>query len=362
MKSEKRPAKSKRKRMHLSNKERIFFVKRLSFLAKAGIPVLESLQMMLAETKSAHQKKILEDLIFGVSRGSSLSQSMETHKKAFGDFSIHIVRFGESAGLLSGNLEYLAQELQKREGLRKKIIGAFIYPIVVALATLGITVFLLTYLFPKITPVFTSLHVALPFSTRTVIFVSELLKHRSLLMLALLCVFCASFILAKRKSVAFRMHLDRNILRLPLVGGAIRSYNLANSARTLGLLLKSGIDFSDALPMTEQASGNLAYRKEFAALAGKIRAGERMSAHFSGNPSLFPEIVGQIVSVGEKSGSLSSSLLYISELYETEVDEFTKNIGNVIEPAMMILMGILVGFIAISIITPIYSITQNLHA
>jgi type II secretory pathway component PulF len=345
----------------LSVKEQTFFIKRLSFLIKAGIPIIDSLLMLKEQTKSKAQIKLLDSIIKDVSNGQYLSTSLAKHKKIFGEFSINIISFGESTGLLSENLEYLAEELKKKQALKKKVVGAFVYPAVVTVATFGITGFLMVYLFPKIMPVFKSLRITLPLSTRIVIYLSDLIRHEWFWILAIILLSFGAFYVAIKKSKKFKFYFDKTIFKVPFFGGVIKNYNLANSTRTLGLLLKSGINVSEALPIVEKTTSNLAYKDEFKNLSKTINRGERISKYLKERPSMFPEVIPQIVSVGERSGNLSNSLIYLSEMYETEVNDFTKNIGTIIEPIMMIIMGVLVGFIAISIITPIYSITQNLH-
>ncbi len=345
----------------MSTKDQTFFVKRLSFLIKAGIPVLDSLQMIKDQTKKKSYAKVLDKIIADVANGQNLSNSLAKFPSMFSEFSINIISFGESSGILSENLDYLADELKKKNALRKKVVGAFVYPIVVTVATFGITGFLMVYLFPKIMPVFQSLHMKLPVSTRIVIFLSNFIRFNSLYIFLGLALFISGFIYLMKKSLLFRYYFDKSILKIPAIGNIVRDYNLANSTRTIGLLLKGGVTVSEAIPIAEKTSSNLIYKQEFKRLTENANRGEKISVYLGSRPDLFPEILSQIVSVGERSGNLSNSLIYLSELYETQVDDFTKNLGNLIEPALMIFMGILVGFIAISIITPIYSITQNLH-
>ncbi len=345
----------------LSIKEQTFFVKRLSFLIKAGIPMIDSLLMLKEQTKSRGQIRLLDSIIKDVSNGQYLSTSLNKYKNIFGEFSINIISFGESTGLLSENLEYLAEELKKKQALKKKLVGAFIYPAVVTVATFGITGFLMVYLFPKIMPVFKSLRIELPLSTRIVIYLSNLIREDWIWLLLGAIAFLAIFVFAVKKSKAFRYFFHKSLFKIPFFGNVVKNYNLANSTRTLGLLLKSGITVSEALLILEKTTSNLAYKSEFYNLSKTINRGEKISKYIKERPSMFPEVIPQIVSVGERSGNLSNSLIYLSEMYENEVNDFTKNIGTIIEPIMMIIMGVLVGFIAISIITPIYSITQNLH-
>jgi len=167
-------------------------------------------------------------------------------------------------------------------------------------------------------------------------------------------------IVALNNSKKFHYMFDFYLLKIPIVGKIVQYYNLTNATRTMGLLLKSGITISEALPITSKTTKNLVYKGEFHSLSVIIDRGEKMSTYLKSKKSLFPDVLGQIVSVGERSGNLSNSLIYLSEMYEAEVDDFTKNLSNLIEPLLMIFMGLIVGFIAVSIITPIYSITQHL--
>jgi type II secretory pathway component PulF len=346
----------------LSIKEQMFFVKRLSFLIKANVPILEGLHMVNDQTKPGGHKRIIEAVIRDVSNGQSLSKSFGKFPQIFGDFGINIVKVGESSGTLSANLEYLADDLKKNQSLRQKVVGAFIYPAVITVATLGITAFLMLYLFPKIMPVFLSLHMTLPLTTRIVMATSVFLQHWWLATLIGIAAAVTAAAFGLRMSLSFRYLVESILLKLPFIGIMLRELILANTTRTLGLLLKSGITLSQAVPLTADTTQNLVYKKELNALSASVARGEQVAVFLRKNPNLFPAIMTQLIAVGERSGNLSNTLLYLSELYESEVDDFTKNLSSLIEPALMVVMGVLVGFIAVSIITPIYGITQNLHA
>jgi type II secretory pathway component PulF len=345
----------------LSIKDQIFFAKRLSFLIKAGIPLLDSLIMIREQTRSKRQGLVLDDVIESVSSGQSLATSLTKYKRVFGDFAIQMIHVGESTGILSDNLEYLAQELQKNQTLRRKVVSAFIYPAVVTVATFGITVFLMVYLFPKIMPVFQSLNMKLPLSTRIVIFGSNTLRHYGIYVFLALILLAVGTVYLFKKFPNARKNFDALILKLPIVGSIIQLYNLANITRTLGLLLKSGIAISEAVPITSKVTSHSVYKNSLLSLVEIVDSGEQISAHFKKNRGLYPDVIHQIISVGERSGNLPNSLIYLSDMYEKDVEEMTKNLSGLIEPILMIVMGVLVGFIAISIITPIYGITQNLH-
>ena len=347
--------------LRLSIKDQTFLIKRLSFLIKAGIPMLESLVMIREQTRSRSHTIMLDTVIKDVSNGQNLSSSLSKFKNVFGDFAINIIGFGETSGILSENLEYLAEELKKRRALRKKIVSAFIYPAIVTIATLGITGFLMVYLFPKIIPIFSSIHMDLPLSTRIIIQLSNFTRSYGLVSLSLVLFLIITTTLIVKKYSTIHYYFDKYLLKTPIVGKIIQDYNLANSTRTIGLLLRSGITLSEALPITMKTTQNLVYKNEFKNLSTMINRGEKMSTYLKKHRWLFPDILTQVIYVGERSGNLSNSLIYLSEMYEAEVDDFTKNISGLIEPILMIFMGLMVGFIAVSIISPIYGITQHLQ-
>lgn len=344
-----------------SLKDQVFFAKRLSFLINAGVTAVDGLHVLREQAVAKSHARVLDLILIDVKNGQSLAKSFAKFPKMFSNFSVHLIKVGESSGTLSQNLEYLAEELKKKHLLRRKVIGAFVYPALITVATLGITAFLMLYLFPKIIPILTSLRATLPLSTRMVMSISVFFQHWGLLVIGLLVTFIVSFVVAIHRSERLRMVFDRMLIRLPIIGMMIQYYNIANLSRTLGLLLKSGVRLPEALPIVADTTGNLVYKRECKNLSEVVDRGENISSYVRKNRKIFPDIFSHMVAVGEKSGTLSKTLTYLSEMYENEVEDFTKNLSTLIEPALMIFMGLLVGFVAISIITPIYSITQNLH-
>ena len=344
----------------LSVKDQTLFAKRLSFLVKAGVPILDSLELLKKQTKSKAKVRMYERVISDVANGQFLSTSLGRFQGAFGDFALNIIKVGETSGVLSENLSYLAEELKKKHALKRKVVGALVYPIIITLSTFGMTSFLISYIFPKILPVFKSLHVGLPWSTRFLIFLSDLIRSQGLSIFFLLIALTISSIVAWRKISSLHRLGDRVLLRVPISGAIARDYNLANICRTLGLLLKSGTRVVEAVVITSATTANLLYRQELQRVAEGVVKGQKISKHLEARSDLFPEMMTQLVAVGETTGNLSDTLLYLSAMYESELDEATKNLSSAIEPVLMILMGLIVGFVAISIITPIYQITQNL--
>lgn len=341
-------------------KEQIFFAKRLAFLAKAGVPMMEALIIIRGQTASKGKGKVYETIIEDVANGQDLSTAIRKYKYFLSDFGVNLIKVGETSGILAQNLTYLADELAKKDALRKKVVGALVYPAFITFATLGVVTLLTVYIFPKIMPIFTSLHVPLPFTTLALIAISEFLRAWGLLCLFIIAVLLIAYFILRARFTEFRFHTDRAMFRIPLVGSIARSYNLANFCRTLGLMLRSGVPVAIAMDITAETTPNLVYQRAYARVAEAVIQGEPVSKQLEREPKLFPSILTHMIAVGEKTGSLAPTLGYLAEMYELEVDDQTKNLSSSIEPMLMLIMGLLVGLIAVSVITPIYGITQHL--
>ena len=344
----------------LSAHEKELFVMRLSFLLKAGVPILQSLTMIKEQTRSNKQKKIIESLMHSVANGQTIHAGLQRFRNIFGDFIINVIRIGENTGFLHQNLSYLAEELKKRRMLNRKIVGALVYPIFIAIATIGITTLLIVFVFPKILPILTSLNVQLPITTRILISVSSFLTHYGFYFLLFLIAFIAAVIFILRMPKV-QIFINNIMPSIPIFGQLLQNYHLANISRTLGVLLKGNVALIEAIRITAETTPNIVYKKMLEKMGENILKGKKVSSQFENYPRFFPILIPQMLSVGEATGNLSGSLIYLAEFYETEVDEMTKNLSNTLEPILMILMGIMVGFVVISIITPIYGVTQHLQ-
>lgn len=345
----------------LSVEEQAFFAKRLSFLTRAGIPIVDSLYMLRQQAKSNSMQRILDHTIESVSEGNTLSKSLTQFPSIFNKTTVHIISIGESTGKLTESLDHLSVELRKKQELRKKIMSAFLYPGILLIATCAIIIFLIVFLFPKILPVFMSMHIALPLSTRILLFVNHVFVHFGFLILIII-ILCISTLIVLYKNVrSVKKICTRAVLRVPILRNIITYYNLANFSRTTQILLQSGLTLSESLPIIIQGTKNSVYAEAYQLILEDIVQGEPISKLLQKYPSLFPATVYQIISIGEKSGSLEHSFAYINDFYESELNDTTKNISQLIEPVLMIVIGLLIGFIAISIISPIYGITQNIR-
>lgn len=344
-----------------SIKKQTFFAKRLSFLIRSGMPILESIHVIKDQTKPKGEIKVFERIIADVSNGQTLSSALSKFKNVFGNFAINVIKAGENSGTLIDNLNYLSDELKKKEMLRKKIFGAMLYPIIVTMATFGVTGFLTVYIFPKIIPIFQSLNAKLPLSTKIIMYITDVIRNDGLYLFLGLVIFIVAIVLLIKKVPKVRFFYDGLILHIPVFGVIVQNYNLTNTTRTFGLLFKSDVPLTEALVVTSETTENVRYRDAFKEISFGVIKGKTLSELISHYSNLFPSMLTHMISVGEKSGNLSNTLLYLSEFYEHEFDDQTKNLSSTIEPILMIIMGIMVGFVAISVITPIYEITNSIH-
>jgi type IV pilus assembly protein PilC len=335
------------------------FAKRLSFLITAGVPILESVHILKEQSRGRRAARLYDRLIRDIAEGQYLHTSLKK-LKVFSDYVLNIIRVGELSGTLAKNLIYLAQELEKRDALRRKIIGATFYPVVISIATLGLTGLLTVYIFPKIMPIFISLNVELPLTTRVLLALSQFLSTHGLTFIGILVVIGVGVYALIRANREIRFWAHWLTLRIPLFGPTSQAYTMANACRTLSLLLRSGMLVTSALEVVAASTTNEVYAREFALIRTRAETGESLSRAIRNRGTRFPILVGHMVAIGERTGTLTESLGYLAELYEGEVDDITKNLSSVLEPVLMIVMGVVVGLVAVSVITPIYAITQKL--
>lgn len=343
----------------LSLKEKMLFARNLEVMIRSGMQILESLEILKKQTQSKVFIRILDQLIMDLKNGHFLSAGLERYKNIFGEFFINLIRVGEASGTLSENLKYLAEEMSKKAELQKKIKGAMVYPVIILVATFGITGILTFFVFPKILPVLKSINVQLPAITIFFIWFSEfMLAYGVWVGAGLAGLIIGVGVLLRIKSV--RAKWQAAVLSIPLVNNMIKTVNLITFSRTLGLLLRAGVKIVEALEITASTLGNAVYRGEVKKISENVRQGDAVSAHLIGKPHLFPPLFSQMILVGENTGKLDESLVFLANFYESELDESTKAMSNFLEPALLLVMGLMVGFVALAIITPIYKITQTL--
>lgn len=344
----------------VSVREQIIFMKRLSMMLQSGMPIVYCLRLIAIEKSGSSVSRLATLLFAEVESGRSLSKALASTAHIKSPIVASLVRIGEASGTLPESLEYLTRELKARQEIRRQIISALVYPAIIVIATLGIAVFLITYIFPKITPIFIGLNAELPLSTKLLLGLSQFLTKYGWYCIAATFILFVCWSIIMRQPVV-RYQLELMLISLPLVGRFIQYYNVANMCRTLGILLARDVRIIEALDIVANCAPHSIYTKSLHEVGREVVTGQLLSVSLAHYSKLFPTLVIQMINAGEKTGNLPTTLTFLSDMYETDIRDLTKNLTTILEPVLMLTMGLIVGFIAISIITPIYGITQNLH-
>lgn len=349
-------------RLHFTRfklEDRIIFAKHLSIMLKSGLTISEAMEIVVAQSQG-RVKEVLKEVRALVVSGNSLSDALAKYPRIFNTLFINSVRAGESSGTLEQNLEGIASHLEKDKELNEKIRSAMFYPaVVLALAAamgIGISFFVL----PKITPMFEGLGIDLPITTRWLIAFSKMIQEDGVMALISLLIGAAAAIFMLKQEF-MRPLLHWLFIKLPIIRNISRQRNLAVFCSTLGTLLKSGLSIDQSMAITSATVSNYHFQKTLKAVGNNIMSGAKLSDNLAENKDLFPEICVGMIMVGERSGRLEETLAYLSGYYESEVNISTKKLSAAIEPILLILIGLVVGGLAISIITPIYKITGGVR-
>jgi len=344
--------------------DKVLFTKHLATMLKSGITLNEALEVVAGQTTSRKFKEIILNILARVKTGQNLSNSLEKFPKVFDPLFVNIIRIGEESGTLESNLEYLAHEVSDQLDLRRKIKEASFYPAIILGAT-GVLILVLAYfVLPKITRLFKTLKFELPLSTKILLWVAELMdKHGGLVVSIIVLGVIAFRIIVTRKFVKPFWH--RLVLKLPVISSIVINYNLTLMNRTLGITLKSGLTIDRSILVASQTTNNMVYQKYLSQSLLQVQRGKKFSdalASFKGSKSnpLFPLLMIKMIDVGERSGRLDESLAYLAEYFSKEVDNTTKNLTTILEPLLLVFIGLVVGFVAVSVISPIYQITGQL--
>lgn len=339
--------------------QRALFAKHFSVMVKSGMTVTEALAVAESSSQGV-LKNTLGQVAKAVDSGRSLAASLAEHPRVFSNLLIQSVYAGETSGTLSENLEKVAEQLEKEKELIAKIRGAMIYPIVVLVAAFFLAMGVSFFILPKIIPLFEGFHTTLPVTTRALIAFSHLMEQSGVAIFVGTIAFVTALFIVARQSFAKPL-THWLLLHMPIVKNISRSANLARMTRTLGTMIKSGISIDKALEITRDTVGNYYYKKSLEEAARRVAMGAKLSDSFEAHAQLYPLIVTRMVHVGEESGRFEETLLYLADFYEAEVDTATKALATAIEPILLLVIGVVVGGLALAIITPIYEITGNIR-
>lgn len=345
--------------VYVSIEDKVLLLRHLTMLLEAGIPLRHALEIMRDQTVARSLKRILEIAIQDISDGHPFTKALERFPAVFDPFFVNMIRVGEASGTLPVSLGYLANQLQKNKHLQEQVRSALIYPALVFFGALGVGAYLAFFLFPQITPIFSSLRVELPWTTRALLASTAFVRQFWLALLAAVLVVTLSFVAAWKLSKRFRKIISQLLLITPLTSGLIHRFQVVQCARIFGTLLHSGIHIVPALQITEVSLTNIVYQELMAQVRTSIERGSTIENGLKHAGHLFSRTETGMIAVAEQTGRLPASLIALSEFTEHELESAIKNLTSLIEPLVLILVGALVGFIALSIILPIYQFTQG---
>ncbi len=341
----------------VKTQEKITFARNLGAMITAGLSMSRALGVMERQTKNKELKKVLVSLQQSVSEGKTLSEGMSLFKNVFSPIFISMVRAGEQSGTLSEALTIVATQMDKSYSLQRRIKGAMMYPAIILFAMILIAILMLTYIVPTLMKTFGELKLDLPMSTKFVLWTSNAVLNHGLLVFLVLVVVIGFFtVWSKRLSGKKIIHAV--ILKIPIIGNIIKEVNSARTARTLSSLLNSGVDMVESVRITTDVVQNVHYKAVLEKAGESIKKGDPISKIFTENTKLYPIFLGEMMSVGEETGKIGEMLMGVAIFYEDDVEQKTKDMSTVIEPFLMVIIGAVVGFFAVAMISPMYSLVN----
>jgi type II secretory pathway component PulF len=347
-------------RKNISPVEKIMLTRHLATVVKAGLSFREALEILSEDSKNPFLKQVLFDARTVIERGQQLSTAFEMYPKHFSPVFVGLIRAGEKSGTLESALSTLGAQISRDYELMKKVRAALVYPAILLAASVGVVVLLLTFLLPRLIRVFESSVADLPWITRVLVDVSHALSARPLVtVFAFLALLISFFFIVK--SARGRTLAVGALGKFPLAGDIVHKLALARFSRTLHHLFKSGIGAMEGLEIAAESVGNSVYKDAILEVREEVRKGGTLASAFAEREKLFPRLFISMMRVGEQTGTLESSLATVADFYDEEVDRLLKTLVSLLEPALLLIMGIVVGGIALSVLLPIYQLMTNLR-
>jgi type IV pilus assembly protein PilC len=338
----------------VSQKEIAIFVRQFSVMIDAGLPLVQCLEILGSQQKNRTFQKVLFTVRTDVESGSTLADSLRKHPKVFSDLFCNMIAAGESGGILDTILQRLAAYIEKAVKLKAAVRSAMIYPIAVITIAVGVVVIILWKVIPTFAMLFQGLGATLPLPTRITIWVSNFLgRYMIFIVLAMGGTFYA--LRQWYKTYNGRRRIDGFVLKLPVLGDLMRKIAVARFCRTLGTLITSGVPILEGLEITARTSGNAIVEDAIMATRKSIEEGKTIAGPLE-ETAVFPSMVVQMISVGEQTGALDAMLSKIADFYEDEVDEAVENLMALLEPVMILFLGVMIGGIVISMYMPMFSL------
>jgi len=343
----------------VSLREKILFSRNLGIMIEAGLALSRALHVFFKQTKNPKFRNVLQSIIDDINKGASLSDAMQKFTDVFPPVFIFMVRAGEESGGLVEALDVVGGQMEKTYMLKKKMRGAMMYPAVILVVMFVVGVLMMLYVVPGLSATFKEMNVPLPTLTRVIIAISDFLQNS--LFTSILALLGLSGLVWWFERTPFGNRATAWLaLRLPVFGKLIREFNSALVTRTLSSLIAAGVDIVHAIEITKDVVTNVFYKETLEQAKEGVQKGTPLSAVFIEHPEIYPIMVGDMMEVGEETGQLSGMLLKIALFYEEEVEQATSDMSKLIEPLLMVTIGVFVGIFAMAMITPMYSLMNTI--
>ncbi len=343
----------------VSVKEQVIFARQLSVMISANVPIVRALRILVRQTKNVHFKMILSDILDEVDGGAKFSAALARYPQVFNTFFVSMIRSGETTGKLDETLVYLADQKEKDYGVISRVRGAFIYPAVILFAVLAVGIVMVVFVLPKLMEIFLQSATELPFTTKALIAVSDFVRFRWYIVILIIIGIIVAFV-AWRRTPGGRRAIDLIKLKVPVAGSIFTMIYLSRMSRALSTLLASGVPISQALAITSEVVGNQTYQKILQETIRDVEDGNSITTQFMKSKSV-PLMLSQMMSVGEQSGKMDLVLFKVAQFYENELDGMVRNLVALIEPIILLIMGVGVGFLVSSILMPIYNVSNAIQ-
>lgn len=340
----------------VSTKSLVIFTRQLSVLIAAGLPLVKALRTLYDQLEPGTFKDIIKNVAGEVEGGTNFSEALSRFPRLFPEFYVNMIKAGELGGMLEGILKRLSEFLDKSQKLRDKIKSALLYPAFVLLVAVLILIMLMVFVIPTFTNMFSELGAALPLPTKILIATSEIIRTAWYL-IPLIPVAIILLYKLLIKSPSRRLVIDKFKLRIPVAGNLIHQVAVARFSRTLGTLLSSGVPILSALETVKDTIGNEFIGRAVLEVRDSIKEGESVSGPMD-TSSAFPPLVVKMINIGEETGQLDKMLVQIADNFEEDVDVAITGLTSLLEPMLIVFMGLVVGFIVVSMFMPLFSLAK----
>lgn len=339
--------------------ELVMVTRNLGSMLTAGLTVTRALSVIERQSTNPKLKKVIKEIIEKINNGGQFYEALKDSPEVFSDLYIAMIKSGEESGNLAESLKTLSVQMERASNLTKKIKGAMIYPSIVMIVMVIIGILMMIFVMPQITGVFKGMSLDLPPTTKFLIATSDFFAEHTLVTLGILLGSVVSTIYFFKSKIG-KIVSSWGVVRLPVIGTMAKETNAARTARTLSSLLNSGVDVIQAIEITEEVVQNVFYKRVLRDARDRVEKGTALSEVFIERADLYPILVGEMILVGEETGQISGMLGELALFYENEVERKTKDLSTIIEPILMVVIGATVGFFALAMIAPIYSISDGL--